>query len=227
MNKKFIKSVLITFILILAVIFLWYGYSWLYFYGSFSPLYAIGLSNPHVYYQKHIGALLLKYGQEYEIDDVDTSKWKNYRDEKLGFEFKYPTDLETRVPDNGPNGYYRINFINKDNFKEECILSIETSGWKFGKYGLPLDRSRTVDYIEHDNKNGLWYIQKKNGDMFRIMSTRFDGKKQKIDVDDIRFTSTTFISKTPPFQFIQVADGGNRCLEDTMKGIFATFNFIK
>ncbi len=222
MNKNALKNIFIIVTVIVAVIFLWLGYSLVRFSGFFSPFYIADLSDPFVYYQKHIGKMLIENGKEYEINDINTLDWKICKNENFGFEFKYPKDFYLSMLNNGRH----VEFININNDKK-CKLEIENNGWEIGKNWLPRKRKRIENEVEGKKYNELRYIEK-NGDIFAISSAGFLNKNQaKNNYNNAQFTSVIFISHNGPFQFIKVSDYQHACSEDFIKGIFATFQFIK
>ena len=72
----------------------------------------------------------------------------------------------------------------------------------------------------------MWYIKKGNGGIFKITSTKFEDFK-KTGEKNIEFTNIIFASDKKPFKFIKISDIGNKCLEDTTRGIFKTFRFTE
>ncbi|MCK9379048.1 MAG: hypothetical protein M0P97_02795 [Candidatus Moranbacteria bacterium] len=220
MRKKSITLLILA--IVVFRVFFWFMYSLIFFNGVFSPLYAIELSNPYVYYQKYIGASLLRYGQEYEINDSDISNGKIYKDNSLSFEFNYPENLDLTVLNDG----HYIKFKDVGNLKEECRLEIESNGWEVGRKWLPRKRRRVMSDIKNGKIDELWYIRK-NDAVFKITSSRFKNNQQEEISDDIQFMSVVFISEKNPFTFIKIADYENKCSEGVIRKIFATFRFVR
>lgn len=205
--------------MLLVIIMVWLGYTLFHFDSFFLPNYLVGISSPYEYYQKHIGSLLVKYGQEYQLDDVETFNWKTYADNERGFEFKYPENMTAKRVSRNNQGY-QVSFMNIDSNEAMCEVSLEFSGRGVGKEWLPKIRKHTEFDANNDNIDELWYVHTSNDSVFNIKSTRFLPNNQ----NGINFTGMTFIKKGSG-QFLRINDYGNTCPENAAKGMFATFRF--
>lgn len=54
-------------------------------------------------------------------EKIDTSNWKTYRNEELGFEFKYPGEWEVEIVESA-NDFLRVNFESRD-YKDDSKLN--------------------------------------------------------------------------------------------------------
>lgn len=230
-DMKIKKNIFLCVIAVLLIFIIWFIYSLCRFNGLFSPLYITGLSNPYEYYQKNIATILSKYGQEYEINNINTESWKIYEDIALGFRLKYPANFTLDVLQGQKTGkifYFVDNITNKRVRIDIAYPGTHGAFYDLGQNYLPSYRNKVFYYAKNNLKNKLWYITTKNQDIFNINSTMFfyNSNRNNIQDNEIEFTSVTFIEKNRPSKFIKISDYGNQCEEDFLKGIFATFEFI-
>ena len=225
MNKKvfivFGGMLLYSFILVFG----WRAYSLVRFDGVYSPMYVYGLSNPFKYYQKHIGSLLLKYGKEYKlkptIDENNPETYSVYRNDKHGFEFKYPREYNLRVDDtfHSNSGDILIGTINK-NSNIRCEILMMYKGWGVGEDWLPKKRY----FNEHNLKSdkGIKYFISKNGQIILMNNNSILNKSNNIQYSE----SVEFIKNGRKKEFIKLYIAGAGC-EKLTKNILFTFKFIE
>lgn len=220
--KNWLMRGLTSIVGVVVIATLWLTYSLVSFDGFFSPVYAIGLSDPYRYHQRYVSDLLIQYGKEYKLDDVDTTDWKVYRDSEDSFEFKYPEKLDAEiVAKNETSDHIRLS-NNSSKEKGECVVSAEFVGRGIGVKWLPRERRGVSLDIDNNRLEKLYYVRTIDGGVFKIESTRLTPK----DEQNIHFTGITFIHQKTD-KFVAVKDYGNKCSEDTIKGILATFQFTK
>lgn len=220
--RIFIKLVIISVSgIYIGTVWLWI--SLLIFDGFYSPIYVFGLHNQDKYYQNHIGKELVKYGQEYEINDINTLNWKSYEDNENKFQFKYPENLKVKIA-NSSNVLYYLDFNDHDN--NLCSVEVDYGSIGVSRIWLPEIRSG-LDYdIKNNNEDELWYFYSKDGKIFNIHSTKFK-KRVSGEYGNYQFTSAKFISDEETDKFVKISDGGNKCPEYLIKGILGTFEFVK
>jgi hypothetical protein len=220
--KKWLAQWLTFVVGVMIIAMLWSAYSLINFDGFFPPTYAIGLSDPYRYHQKYVSNLLVQHGKEYQLNNADTAKWKVYIDNKNGFKFKYPETTDVNVV-NKNEAFDSIRFANNSSKGGyECVISVEFVGRGIGAKWLPRERRSTNLNVTNNRSEGLYYIRTMDGDVFNIESTRFIPENKQ----NIHFTGATLIHQKTG-KFVAVKDYGNTCQEDTLKGILATFQFIK
>jgi hypothetical protein len=143
-------------------------------------------------------------------------------DNKNGFKFKYPETTDVNVV-NKNEAFDSIRFANNSSKGGyECVISVEFVGRGIGAKWLPRERRSTNLNVTNNRSEGLYYIRTMDGDVFNIESTRFIPENKQ----NIHFTGATLIHQKTG-KFVAVKDYGNTCQEDTLKGILATFQFIK
>lgn len=220
--KIFIKFVIASVSLVyIGIIWLWF--SILSFDGFYSPMYVFDLYNQDRYYQNHIGKKLVKYGQEYKIDKVHASYWKNYKDKENKFQFEYPANLELEIKNIELPYKYQLNFVDNNYI---CAMEVIERERGVGREWLPKTRNRFDYDIKNNNKSKLWYFYAKNGKVFNIYSTNFE-KGISSQNDKYKFTYIDFISDNKIDKVIKISDSGNTCPEYLIKGILGTFEFVE
>ncbi|EKE11232.1 MAG: hypothetical protein ACD_15C00114G0011 [uncultured bacterium] len=213
--KKKIKIFVIS---VLAVVFCWLWLSFIVFGNLFSPLYVIDLYDQNKYYQNHIGNKLLQYGQEYKIDDNNTSDWKKYQDDENKFYFKYPNKFNLKnikITDK----YYILIFLDEEE-KNYCEFDVDFGDQKVGKKWLPEIRRQFEHDLKMSNRDYLWYLYFKNGKVFKVID--LDIKKN----NNIQLTSVLFVSEENIDKFIKISSYNNRCPKYIFNGVLATLEFV-
>jgi len=222
--KIFVKLVIIS-VSGIYIGIIWFWISLLSFDGFYSPIYVFDLYDQDKYYQNHIGKKLVEYGQEYEINNINTSNWKNYKDKENKFQFKYPANLEIEMRNMSMPYRYQLNFSGND-YGNVCEVEISSRERGVGREWLPKIRNRFDYDVRNSDKGNLWYFYAKDGKIFSIYSTNFQ-KEINNSSDNYKFTYVDFISENSLDKFIKISDSGNTCPEYLIKGILKTFEFVE
>lgn len=216
-NKKILKRIAITTGIVIFAIGAWFAYTLANYDAFFSPHYLIDLSNPDKYYQENISDYLIKNGQEFKIDDVDTSDWRTYKSQKHNFSFKYPNDFEVESPNEDLNYIFfiRRDRINKDvtNISDKCEVVVSYGG------GWAISMPRTRNWISEGKP--LWYILH-NKLAYPILNTRDEDIEEKIKSGKFNQSVEILFFKGEEHNFI-VFEGN--CGIDMFKGVLSTVKF--
>ena len=107
--------------------------------------------------------------EELQIEDIDTSNWKTYRNEEYGFEVKYPEKIKTEESYSYMADAENIVFTMYNNDKKQSFFSVEWGSRilneKYEKY------SKLINFLnsEHDiNYKKRYFINKKNILMYQV-----------------------------------------------------------
>jgi len=212
MNKKILKRIAITTGVIVFIAVAWFMYTLTHYDTFFPPHYLIGLSNPDKYYQKNISDFLIENGQEFKIDDVDTSEWRTYESKKNGFSFKYPDDYEIENPDDDLNYTF---FINRDiiDISNGCQVVISYGG------GWAISMPRTRNWISEGKP--LWYVFH-NNIAYPILNPRNEDIEEKIKSEKFDQSIELLFFKGEEHNFVTFE--GN-CSINMFKGVLSTVKF--
>jgi len=213
-NKIVIIVIIIT---IASSLLFWFSYTLSHYDSIFLPHYLIGLDNPNKYYQKNIVPLLLEYGEEYNVRDVDTTNWQIYQDQENKFKFKYPMEMAYSIENYEPNYGYGLTFSDSQN-KNKCHLILETN-W-FGVKKEFLIKKRQSANFSKEKKENMIYIRSKDNNIYNIGSSIF----YDYPYPQSSFTGITFWREYE--QAVHFWNSGDNCSENLLKGVFATFEFI-
>ena len=224
--KKLVVMIMKIIVVIVVIVVLWCFYSLIRFEEKFTPWYVYGVSNPYEYYQKHIGALLLENGKQYDlklsIDENNPETYNVYRDEEHNFEFKYPKGFYVKVNNTffGDTGTIIEVFKNGDNSKQ-CTIDVLYKGWGVGRNWLPRERLFMENYIKKGN--ATFYLLTKQG---QIVHTNSGGDSNSTLTKD-KGGLINYINPNKQNEIVDVSFGCKKNEINIINDIITTFQFVE
>lgn len=151
--------------------------------------------------------------QATQTENIDTSDWKTYRDEKYKFEIKYNPKWEI-IKSNPPGIGGEWSDINVDKNRNDVAMNIarfrsdkDPKKWYVnqGFGGTTLDREYSINnyrtyYVQMDVKNTYLYHQYLISDKKVIIIFAFQEKHRQLNIKTGEVTETSFSQYLPDFE---------------------------